>query len=103
MWEKIANTILRNRLALIISLVICTAFMLYQTLNVQLAYDNPKFVPDDDADMMAYQEFKKTFGDDGSVMVVGINTAQLRNLDFFNAWYDLTLDLDTTKNSLLLT
>ncbi len=98
MWEKIANTILRNRLALIISLVICTAFMLHQTLNVQLAYDNPKFVPDDDVDMMAYQGFKKTFGDDGSVMVVGINTAQLRKLDFFNAWYDLTLDLDTTEN-----
>ncbi len=98
MWEKIANTILRNRLALIISLVICTAFMLYQTLNVQLAYDNPKFVPNNDLDMMAYQEFKKTFGDDGSVMVVGIKTDQLRNLDFFNAWYDLTLSLDSTKN-----
>lgn len=98
MWEKIANTILRNRLVIIISLVITTAFMLYQTLNVQLAYDNPKFVPDDDADMIAYQEFKKTFGDDGSVMVVGINTAKLRELDFFNTWYDLTLDLDTTAN-----
>jgi len=98
MWEKIANTILRNRLVLIIALVITTAFMLYQTLNVQLAYDNPKFVPDDDEDMMAYQEFKKTFGDDGSVMVVGINNSQLRKLDFFNAWYDLTLDLDSTEN-----
>lgn len=98
MWEKIANTILRNRLALIISLVVTTAFMLYQTINVQLAYDNPKFIPDDDADMIAYKEFKKTFGDDGSVMVVGVKTEQLRQLNFFNAWYDLTESLSHTKN-----
>jgi hypothetical protein len=75
-----------------------TGLMLYKTLQVQLAYDNPKFIPDDDQDMVDYQEFKKTFGDDGSVMVVGINTAKLRELDFFNAWYDLTLALDTTDN-----
>lgn len=98
MWEKIANNILRNRLALILFLVVTTAFMLYQTLHVQLAYDNPKFVPDDDKDMVAYQEFKKTFGDDGSVMVVGIKTEKIKQLDFFNAWYDLTLELDTTAN-----
>ncbi|MDB9882278.1 efflux RND transporter permease subunit [Bacteroidia bacterium] len=98
MWEKIANTILRNRLALIIFLVLTTALMLYKATQVQLAYDNPKFIPDDDIDMRAYQEFKKTFGDDGSVMVVGINDAKLRDLDFFNDWYDLTSELNNTKN-----
>lgn len=67
-------------------------------MQVQLAYDNPKFIPDDDADNIAYAEFKKTFGDDGSVMVVGINDDKIKDLDFFNAWYDLTLDLDSTEN-----
>lgn len=98
MWEKIANTILRNRLALIIFLVITTALMVYKTLQVQLAYDNPKFIPDDDRDMLAYQDFKKTFGDDGSVMVVGIKNAKIRELDFFNDWYDLTRELSETDN-----
>ena len=58
--------------------------MLYKTTQVQLAYDNPKFIPDDDVDMLAYQSFKKTFGDDGSVMVVGINDEKIKNIDFFN-------------------
>ncbi|MGB1037632.1 MAG: efflux RND transporter permease subunit [Bacteroidia bacterium] len=98
MWEKIANTILRNRLALIIFLVVTTALMLYKTTQVQLAYDNPKFIPDDDIDMLAYQGFKKTFGDDGSVMVVGVNDTKLRQLDFFNDWYDLTESLNATEN-----
>ena len=98
MWEKIAITILRNRLALIIFLVLTTALMLYKTTQVQLAYDNPKFIPDDDKDNIAYQEFKQTFGDDGSVMVVGINSEKIRQLDFFNDWYDLTAELNETEN-----
>jgi predicted RND superfamily exporter protein len=98
MWEKIANTILRNRQGLIAFLVIATGIMLYMALQVELAYDNPKFIPDDDPDYIAYNEFKKTFGDDGSVMVVGINSSKIKDLDFFNDWYDLTLHLDSNEN-----
>jgi predicted RND superfamily exporter protein len=98
MWEKIANTILRNRLALILFLIATTVLMGYKASQVQLTYDNPKFIPDDDKDNVAYQEFKKTFGDDGSVMVVGINSAKFRKLAFFNDWYDLTQELDTLQN-----
>lgn len=98
MWEKIANSILRNRLVLISFLVLTTALMVYKTTQVQLAYDNPKFIPDDDEDMIAYQDFKTTFGDDGSVMVVGINSSKIRQLSFFNDWYDLTKDLSQTED-----
>jgi predicted RND superfamily exporter protein len=72
--------------------------MLYKTTQVQLAYDNPKFIPDDDPDNIAFVEFKKTFGDDGSVMVVGINDSKIKDLEFFNDWYDLTRELDSTEN-----
>ena len=98
MWEQIANTILRNRRTLIVILVLTTGLMLYKAMQVQLAYDNPKFVPDDDPDYVAYRDFKTTFGDDGSVMVVGINTPKIKDLDFFNAWYDLTEEIAKTEN-----
>ena len=67
MWKKIAITILRNRLDLIIFLVLTTALMLYKTTQVQLAYDNPKFIPDDDKDNIAYQEFKQIIEKGGFV------------------------------------
>ena len=98
MWEKIANTILRNRLSLILFLVISTVLMVYKTTQVQMAYDNPKFIPDKDDDMIAYQEFKEIFGDDGSVMVVVIKSNKIFELDFFNDWYDITHQLDTKPN-----
>ncbi|NBV57517.1 MAG: hypothetical protein EBR72_06945 [Bacteroidetes bacterium] len=98
MWEKIASSILRNRLSLILFLVVSTVLMVFKTTQVQMAYDNPKFIPDKDDDMMAYQEFKKLFGDDGSVMVVGIKSKKIFDLDFFNDWYDITHQLDTTPH-----
>ena len=63
-----------------------------------MAYDNPKFITDKDDDMVAYQEFKELFGDDGSVMVVGIKSKKIFDLDFFNDWYDITHQLDTTPH-----
>ena len=71
-----------------------TALMVYKAFQVELTYDNPKFIPDEDPDYVAYQEFKQIFGDDGSVMVVGINDPQLRDIDFFSAWYDITKDFE---------
>ena len=97
MWEKLAGTILRNRRTLVLLLILMTVVMVYKATQVQLAYDNPKFIPEDDPDYIAYNEFKELFGDDGSVMVVGINSGQINNLDFFNDWYDLTYELQNAK------
>ncbi len=90
MWEKISVFVLRNRLLLIVVLAILTAFMAYKASYVELQYDNPKFIPDTDEEYIAYQDFKSTFGDDGSVLVIGINTPKIKTTDFFNAWCDLS-------------
>lgn len=90
MWERISVFVLRNRLLLITILTVLTAFMAYKASFVQLTYDNPKFIPDDDPEYVAYQDFKKTFGDDGSVLVIGINTEKIQTPEFFNAWCALS-------------
>jgi len=90
MWEKISVFVLRNRLLLIVVLTIITAFMAYKATFVELTYDNPKFIPDNDPDYIAYQDFKATFGDDGSVLVIGINTPKIKEVDFFNEWCRLS-------------
>ncbi|MCB9251774.1 MAG: MMPL family transporter [Flavobacteriales bacterium] len=97
MWEKIASILLRNRFWLIILLIAGTCFMAYEATKIKMAYDNPKFIPDNDPDFVAYKEFKKLFGDDGSVMVIGIKSPKIRNLEFFNEWYDLTEKIEKRK------
>ncbi|MEZ4843905.1 MAG: MMPL family transporter [Bacteroidia bacterium] len=90
MWEKVSVFVLRNRLAIILSVAILTAFMAYKASQVELTYDNPKFIPDKDPEFVAYQEFKKTFGDDGTVLAIGINSPKINDKDFFNDWCSLS-------------
>lgn len=97
MWEKIANILLRNRLWLIIILIGSTVYMAYESKKIKMAYDNPKFIPDDDSDLIVYKDFKKLFGDDGSVMVIGIRDPKIKKIAFFNDWYNLTQQIEKTK------
>lgn len=95
MWERIAVQLLRYRWPLVIILIVLTAFMGYKATQVKFAYDNPKFIPDQDEEYQAYLDFKRTFGDDGSVLVIGINTPKIHEPDFFNEWLALTDEIDT--------
>ncbi len=97
MWERIANILLRNRLWLIIVLIAGTILMGYEATKSKMAYDNPKFIPADDSDMVFYSEFKKLFGDDGSVMVIGVKSEKVKQLSFFNDWYNITEQIGKTN------
>src|SRR5438046_3038341 len=90
MWVLFAKFILRNRLAILIALGLVTAFMGYKADQVQLAYEFAKLLPDDDSASIDYENFKKQFGFDGNVLVIGIQEEDLYQLDKFNDWYDLT-------------
>jgi uncharacterized protein len=90
MWQSIASFILRNRLWLLIVLGIITLGAAYQSTKVQMHYNFAKTVPADDPDLVEYLKFKEIFGEDGSVLVVGIKTDKLFEKDFFNSWISLT-------------
>lgn len=52
-----------------------------------------KILPDDDSTFVEYQKFKKQFGEDGSTMVMGFADKNLFELEKFNDWYELNLNL----------
>jgi uncharacterized protein len=89
MWAAIARFILRNRFSIIIVLGIFTGIFAFYALKAQISYEAPKLLPDHDTTAIEYKEFKKRFGQDGSVMVIGIPDSNLYTLKTFNEWYDL--------------
>jgi predicted RND superfamily exporter protein len=89
MWAAIARFILRNRLAIIIVLAAITVVLGYYGSKAEISYEAPKLLPDHDTTAIEYKEFKKRFGQDGSVMVLGIPDSNLYELSTFNHWYDL--------------
>lgn len=77
MWSKLANFILKYRLPLLIVLVGVTIFMGYNARKAQLNYHFAKVVPDSDPDMQAFMQFKELFGEDGSILAIGIKDSSL--------------------------
>ena len=90
MWFKFSRIILKNRLFFLIILGIITVFMAYQAQYVKMSYEMAQMLPESDSTFIDYQNFKSTFGEDGSVVIIGIENKHLFDLNNFNAWYDLT-------------
>jgi predicted RND superfamily exporter protein len=89
MWTLLVRLILRNRLAIIITISILTGFMAYKALTVQLSYELARMLPYSDSTSIKYEIFKDRFGEDGNVFAVGIKNDKLFEKDQFNALYDL--------------
>ena len=71
MWTKLAHFILKFRYFLIVAVALVTVFMAYQIRYLEMSYDFAKVVPATDPDMVYFQEFKRTFGEDGNLLVIG--------------------------------
>ncbi len=90
MWQKIISIILRQRVAVLIVLGVSTLFMAYQGTQIKMSYKMAQMLPDSDTTVIRYNNFKKIFGQDGSVLYLGISDSAIENIDNFNKWYDLS-------------
>ncbi len=97
MWQRLGSFILKYRLALLISLAGVTGLMAYFASKVQLSYDFSRAIPVNNPKYKAYQEFKKQFGEDGNLLVIGIQTDQLFKEKLFNAYAGLQRSIRKVK------
>ena len=93
MFTKLSRTIFRNRVLIIALIGLFTALMAYKAVNVKLSYENTSLLAEKDSVMLDYLKFKKRFGEDGNVFVIGIKNPEIFTLSQFNAWYDLSNDI----------
>jgi len=90
MWQLLVRLILRNRLVILITIGILTIFMGYMGSKIKMSYELARMLPSTDPINIEYENFKKQFGLDGSVIFVAIQDPELFTLDHFNSWYDLS-------------
>ena len=93
MFSWLARFILRNRILLLVFIGAITIFMGYKATDIELSYDFAKILPADDPDYIAYEKFKNTFGEDGSVMVIGVEDKNFYQLEKINNWWQLGEDI----------
>ena len=89
MFATIARFILRNRILLLVVMILATGFFGWKATKVELSYEFAKILPETDSTYIQYETFKKQFGLDGTVMVIGVQDSDFFHLDKFNAWCDL--------------
>jgi uncharacterized protein len=89
MWESIARLVLRYRVFWLFLLLSVTAFMAFHASKVQLSYDFTRTIPTDNPKYREYQEFRKRFGDDGSVLFVAAQSDKLFRADVFSDFVGL--------------
>jgi len=77
-------------MVILIVIGILTLFMGYKAREVVLSYDMVRMLPASDSTTIIYENFKKQFGEDGTVMFIGIQDKNLFTLDKFNDWFDLS-------------
>ncbi len=97
MVQFFIRIILRYRLANLIVIGIITLVMAYQTTQVRLSYEMAQMLPESDSTQLAYQRFKELFGEDGSVLFIGIKDKGIFEIEKFRAWYDLTWQIKSIE------
>lgn len=60
--------------------------MAWLATKAEMTYSIAKILPDDDTTSIQYDEFKKRFGFDANVMVIGFESDKLFDYQFFNDW-----------------
>src|ERR1700730_3856693 len=93
MWDSLARLILRWKYPLLAVIAIVTAFLGYHASQVKLSYEFSRAIPMDNPKYIEYQEFKHKFGEDGNLMVIGVQTDRFFNENFFNDYAALTKDI----------
>ena len=93
MWNWLASRVLRNRLAILIAVGIITVFMGYEATTVGMSYKHGGLLPKTDSAYIDNENFRKQFGEDGNVMVVGVQGEGFYTPKAFTAWHTLGEDL----------
>lgn len=97
MWYRIAAFVIKFRVALMVILLAATAFMGYHASKVQLSYEFTNAIPTDNPKYQAYQSFRKLFGEDGNLMVIGVQKKDFFNEAFFKDYAALVKEIEKVK------
>lgn len=89
-WEVVARLILRNKIAILISIIIITVLLGTQWKHMRFTYTEANLLPDDHEVNITYNAFLKIFGEEGNLIVLGVKDSSLFTVEKLNAWNKLS-------------
>ncbi len=89
-WDVVARIILRNKIAILIGVIIVTILFSLKWENMRFTYTEANLLPDDHEVNITYNNFLETFGEEGNLIVIGVKDSSLFTVDKLNAWNKLS-------------
>ncbi len=93
MWKRLAKFVLENKFSLLFILLAVTVAMGFFASKISLSYEFAKAIPVDNPKYKDYLDFKEKFGDDGNLLVIGIQTDSFFRLENFLSYQELNASL----------
>jgi uncharacterized protein len=94
MWSVVVRIILRNRITILAIIFALTGLMGWMASRLEMDYDMVQMLPQDNPTSKEYAEFKHLFGADASMMVIGMQDDRIRELTYFQRFYDFTEEIN---------
>lgn len=88
-WAKIAGMVLRNRISIVIIIGVMTLFMLWQIPRLEIDYGYSGMLPETDSISVKLVEFRKIFGEEGGLILLGFQDPDFFTVDKFNSFNKL--------------
>ncbi len=94
-WNSIARLILRIRIIIIIAIITATVLLATQWKNMRFSYTEANLMPDDHEVNITYTDFLNKFGEEGNLILLGVQDSALFTPEKFAAWNKLTKKLSS--------
>jgi hypothetical protein len=89
-WDWVSQSIIKFKVVILIVVLTISIALGFIASKIQLSYELAKILPKTDERFQLYESFKKKYGEDGSIMVIGLENPQLFNPKEFDAWRNLS-------------
>ncbi len=96
-WESIARIILRNRITILSVVFLLTVFLALQWKNMRFTYTEANLLPDHHEVNKEYNLFLDKFGEEGNLIIIGVQDSAFFTPEHFNAWRKLMANLKKSK------
>lgn len=83
MWQGLARFILRNRLAILITLGVITVFMAIQVPKNEVSYDLTNLLPKTDSTAYEFEKFRKDYGANDNVYLIATEDSSIFQIEKF--------------------
>ncbi|MEK9612918.1 MAG: efflux RND transporter permease subunit [Flavobacteriaceae bacterium] len=96
-WDLVARLILRNRIVILMAIIVLTGFWASQWKYMQFTFTEANLLPDDHPENVLYQSFTDLFGDEGNVVVIAVQDSLFFTPAKRNAWRSLNEQINEFK------